>query len=160
MLKKIILIHQAKSDITEVIAKRMKEIIEKYEHNCQIYQDKEIKKYLKSQSDFFQSYDIICLIFVKPVLTLSMPPHRFLKIIRKLKIVKIDKKKKVIGFALARHNKIFVNKYNIPEEAEDNFFRKFLNKTASAGHIYHIGCVKRESEIALKDFDNLIRNLK
>ena len=44
MLKKIILIHQTKSDSTEVITKKMKEIIEKYENNCEIYRDKNSRK--------------------------------------------------------------------------------------------------------------------
>ena len=58
---KAIIIYNTATGNTRAIANKMKEILEKNNHECYIYRDKDIKNDVKTNPQFFDSYALICL---------------------------------------------------------------------------------------------------
>ena len=61
MVMKAIIIYNTMTGNTKAIANSMKKIFEKYNHECDIYRDKEIRNDVEKNPQYFESYDILCL---------------------------------------------------------------------------------------------------
>ena len=141
---KSIIIYNTRSGNTEELGNKMKDILEKYGHECDIYRDKNIKVQIKKQQDFFNSYDLVCFgsctHFWAPAIMFKL----FLKIIRKQNL----KNKKLICFASSGDIKSWVKTC-----------KKIQKKFTQLEHIGNIGCSYRENEETIKNFDEIIKNL-
>ena len=58
---KVIIVYNTATGKTRTIANKMKEILERYDHTCDIYRDKEIKKEVITNPQYFDSYDLLYL---------------------------------------------------------------------------------------------------
>ncbi len=143
---KSIIIYNTRSGNTELLGKKMKEILEKYGHECEIHRDKTIKKKILPQDDFLPSYDLICLGSCVHGNSPAFFPFR--KITKKIASLDL-KNKKMIFFGTSGGPKGWLKSCQ--------FIR---TKITNINHIANIGCIKRENEEALKNFDNIIKNLK
>ena len=56
-----IIIYDTATGNTRAIANKMKEVLEKYNHECDIYRDKDIQNEIKSNPHYFDSYTLVCL---------------------------------------------------------------------------------------------------
>lgn len=142
---KTIIIYNTRSGNTELLAKKMKEILEKYGHECQIFRDKAIKSKIKSQPNFCESYELICLGSPVHAAGPAFSFRKFLKTLSKLNL----REKKLIIFATS-------GSPNMWKTTCEKIQKKIPN-TKSLGIV---GCIRRENESAIKDFDAIITNLK
>ena len=58
---KPIIIYNTATGNTKAIANKMKQVLEKYNHKCDIYRDKDIKEEIRTNPHYFDSYELICL---------------------------------------------------------------------------------------------------
>lgn len=136
---KVILIYNTKSGNTQVLAEKMKEILEKNGHECEIYRDKQIKKKL----NIIEKFDLLCLGSCVHIGGPAFSFRGFLKKISKLNL----KEKKLICFATAGDPQYLESTYN--------FIKKKLPQLENIGNF---GCVERENKNALEDFENAVAN--
>ena len=58
---KAIIVYNTATGHTRFIADRMKEILEKYKHECVVHRDKSIKNEVSVNQHYFDAYNLICL---------------------------------------------------------------------------------------------------
>ena len=58
---KAIIIYNTATGNTRAIARKMREILIKYNHQCDIYRDSDIKNQVRNNPRYFDPYDLICL---------------------------------------------------------------------------------------------------
>lgn len=79
---KAIIIYNTVTGNTRAIAAKMKEILGKYNHACELHRDKEIKRDVKNDRHYFDSFELIllgsCTHGAKPALSFN----KFIQIIK------------------------------------------------------------------------------
>ncbi len=138
---KSIIIYNTKSGNTQELAEKMKDILIKYNHESEIYRDKEIKKTPEIVNDF----NLMCI---------GSPTHvggpayfPFRKLVKKISKLNM-KNKKLVCFATSASDDKWKNVCK--------YIRKKIDK---AKHIADIGCKKRENEEAIAEFKKIMKTL-
>ena len=143
---KSIIIYNTRSGNTELLGTKMKEILEKYGHECDLYRDKNIKTQILTQNDFLSPYNLLCIGSCVHGNAPAFFPFR--KIMKKIATLDLTNKKMIV-FATSGGPKGWIKTCGI--------IRK---KLPNINPIANIGCEKKENKEALKNFDNIIKNLK
>jgi len=124
----------------------MCKILEKYNHECEIYRDKTVKDKILTQENYFDPYDLICL---------GSPTHGgapaifpFRKILNNIAEQDFSGKK-FIFFGTSKG-----------AEGWRSMVKTIQKKMVNINHIGNIGCIRRKNEEALQNFDQIVKNLK
>jgi len=142
---KTIIIFNTRSGNTELLATKMKETLEKYNHECEIFRDKKIKKKIKTQIAFIKEYD---LIFLGSPVHAGGPAFSFRKVIKSAaKLDLADKKFMFFGTSSTA-------------KGWKKMCTKVQKKMTNTNYIGNIGCIKQKNKEALENFDNIIKNMK
>ena len=141
---KAIIIYNTKTGNTEEFAKKMEDILKKYNFECNTFRDKNIKSAVYNQVDFFDAYDLLC--FGSCVHAMSAA-FSFKKLLKKMPKQNLDGKK-LVCFATSGAQNAWIKACKK--------IQKYLPKCE---HIGNIGCAEKENEKALKDFEELIKKV-
>lgn len=142
---KSIIIYNTKSGNTEELANKMKDVLEKNGHNTDIYRDKDIRPEIESNENFFDPYDLLVLGSCTHAMAPAISFKGLLKVIKKRNI----KNKKLVCFGTS---------------GGPNFWARtckgIRKRFPQLEHMGDIGCVERNNEEAITDFEELVQNLK
>jgi len=143
-IMKSIIIYNTRSGNTEELANKMKDILQKNGHEADIYRDKDIKSQIQNNEKFFDSYDLL----VFGSCTHAMAPARsfksLLKVIKKQNI----QNKKLICFGTSGGSDLW-------KKACKGIQKRF----PQLDHIGDIGCVERDNDGAMKEFEELVKKI-
>ncbi len=139
---KSIIIYNTRSGNTKLFGEKMKEILEKNGHECQIFRDKQVK----SNPKVVEPFDLLCLGTAIHAGGPAFFPFRgFIKKISQLNLMN----KKLICFATSGDVKMWKHGCD--------WIKKKLPKLE---HVANVGCVKKENSQAIADFENAVKKLK
>ena len=139
---KAIIIYNTKTGNTEEFARKMEDILKKYNFEVNNYRDKNIKSSVYNQEDFFDSCDLLCFGSCVHAMSAAFSFKKFLKKMPKQNL----EGKKLICFATSGAQSAWIKACKK--------IQKYLPK---CDHIGNIGCAEKENEKALKDFEELIK---
>ncbi|MHA1231150.1 MAG: flavodoxin family protein [Candidatus Helarchaeota archaeon] len=140
---KSLIFYNTRSGNTKGLAEKLKEILEKKGYDCVIYRDKEIKKDLKKLED----YELLLIGSCTHIGGPAFFPFRcILKKIRKMDSLK---DKYLICFATSKDPKDW--------KKTCGYIKK---KLAHLKYIGEVGCVEKEYQNALEEFEKVISNIK
>lgn len=139
-----IIIYNTITGNTRKIADKMKEILEKYNHECTIFRDKEIKKDIKENSQYFNPYDLILL---GSCTHGAKPATSFNKFINIIKNYTLDKKY-LICFSSSGGPEVWKDTC---KEIQKNF--------PEMHHLGNFGCAFKKFDSTIKDFEELVKGL-
>jgi flavorubredoxin len=141
---KAIIIYNTMSGNTEELANKMKLTLEKYNHTVDIYRDKNVKDKIKRERDFLKPYDLLCLGSCTHAKTAAFSFKKFLKIVAKQNL----ENKKLICFGTSGGANVWKKTCESIE-----------NKLPQLEHIGNIGCLEKENEDAVREFEEIIKKL-
>ena len=130
---------------TEELANKMKDVLEKYEHEVVVLRDKKLKSQLKENEDFLAAYDLLCL----GSCTHADAPSSGIKRVVKAVAEKKLQNKKLLCFGTSGGPTNWKNACKRIQEALPDF-----------EHVGDVGCLERENEDTINDFEELVKNLK
>lgn len=139
---KALIIYNTMSGNTEDLANKMKSILEKYNHECDKFRDKNIKLQVKENSNFFDSYNLICLGSCTHAFAPAISFKRFLKKIPRENLAN----KKLICFATSGN-----------KNAWKTTCKKIQKKIPELEHIGNIGCIEKENDDAVSALEDLMK---
>ena len=139
---KAIIIFNTKTGNTEAIANKLKEILKKYNHQYDIFRDKDIKNDVKTNPHYFDSYDLICL---GSCTHGNQPAMKFNKFIKSIKSYDL-KGKSLICFSSSAG-----------PENWNSTCNKIKNLFPEMTHIGNFGCVKKNFDSTIKHFEDLVK---
>ena len=142
-MKAIIIYHTATGN-RRAIAIKMKEILEKYNHECNIYRDKNIKNEVKTNPQYFDSYNLICLGSCTHGGQSAIKFKKFIKSIQNYNF----KGKSLLCFSSSGGPEVWNNTCN---KIKDSF--------PEMTHIGNFGCMRKKNDSAIKQFEELVKNL-
>lgn len=141
---KTIIIFHSKSGNTEELANKMKDVLGKSNHECEVHQAKSIKNQLINEEGFLNSYDLLCL---GSCVHANSPAMGFKKTLKKMHKDSL-KGKKLICFSTA---------------GSPNTWEKTCTKiqklVPQCEHTGNVGCKKRENQSAIKSFEEIVKKL-
>ena len=143
---KCIIIYNTRSGNTELLGKEMCKILEKYNHECEIFRDKTVKQKILTQTNYFDPYDLICL--GSPCHGSSPAFFPFRKILKNIAQRDLNGKK-FIFFGTSGG-----------AGGWKSMVKRIHKMMVNINHIGNIGCIKRKNEEALQNFDQIVKNLK
>lgn len=140
-----IIIYNTATGNTKAIAYRMREILEKYNHKCDIYRDKDIYNAVKNNSHYFDSYNILCL---------GSCTHGFQPAISFKTFIQNFKHYDLKGKSLACFS----------TSGGPGFWEgtcnTIKNNFPTMNHIGNFGCSLRNYASTIKNFEELVKTLK
>jgi flavodoxin len=139
-----IIIYNTATGNTRAIANKMKEILTKYNHECDVYRDKDIKKRVKNNPHYFDSYDILCL---GSCTHGAQPALSFISFIENFKNYKLEGKNLVCFSSSASPN------------GWKETCKKIRNDFPEMNHIGNFGCSLRFYDSTIRSFEGLIKTL-
>jgi flavodoxin len=142
---KTIIIYNTMTGNTKAIAKKMKEILEKYNHQCEVYRDKEIKNEIQAKPQYFDSYDLICL---GSCTHGGQPAISFKSFINSIKTYDLGGKS-LICFSSSGFPSIWKGTCN-----------NIKNSFPEMNHVGNFGCSFKSYDSTMKDFEDLVKNIK
>lgn len=138
---KAIIIYNTRSGNTELLAEKIKEILEKNGHECEIYRDKKIKK----TPNIVEGFDILCLGSCAHFFGPAFSPFRGLL----KKFAKLDlKDKKLIAFGTSGG-----------PNGWQQVCKHIQKKVPQLEHLGSFGCIKRENEDLFVDIEKFVKDL-
>ncbi|TFG07098.1 MAG: hypothetical protein EU539_05935 [Promethearchaeota archaeon] len=141
---KSLIIYNTKSGNTEELANKMKTLLEQNGHSTDLYRDKDVRAQIKEQENFFEPYDLLCLGSCTHAMSAARSFKKFLKKIPQEDLVS----KKLICFGTS---------------GGPNMWKKacesIKKKVPGMQHIGDIGCVEKENDQAIKEFETLMNTL-
>ena len=143
-MKAIIVYHTATGN-TRAIANKMKEILEKHEHDCEIFRDKSIKKEIKTNPQYFKSYDLICL---GSCTHGSQPAIKFKSFIKNIRNQDL-KDKSLVCFSSSGGAEVWKETCN-----------KIKEELPEMNHIGNFGCSLKNYDSTIRNFEELVKKLK
>jgi len=139
-----VIVYNTTTGNTEDLAYKIKNLLEKFGHQCEIFRDDKIYLKVRNNLDFFKPYDIICLGSCTHALSPALSFQTFLRRVKKHKL----KDKKLLCFATSATP----NSWEITCKKVQEMFPE-LN------HIGNIGCTQRNNENAIENFKLILNNL-
>ena len=141
---KAIIIYNTATGNTKAIANRMKQVLEKYNHKCDIYRDKDIKEEIRTNPHYFDSYELICL---GSCTHGAQPALSFKSFINN--IIRYDLKgKSLVCFSSSGFPGVWEGTCNAIK-------RNFPNMN----HIGDFGCSLRNYTSTIRKFEEVVKNL-
>lgn len=141
---KAIIIYNTATGNTRAIANKMKEILKKYNHKGHIFRDKDIKNEVKTNPQYFDSYDLLCL---GSCTHGAQPAISFISFIENFKNYNL-KGKFLVCFS---------------SSASPNGWKETCNKIRNdfpeMNHVGNFGCSWRFYDSTIKNFEKLIKTL-
>jgi flavodoxin len=138
---KAIVVYNTRSGNTKELAEKMKIVLVKYNHKCDVFRDKEIKK----TPEIVEKYDVVAI--GSPTHGNAPARSPFRGLVKEIVKRRIDGKK-LICFATSA--------------GEENW-RKVCSwiseKLVAMDHVGDIGCVKHDNEEAITSFEKLVKKL-
>lgn len=141
---KSIIVYNTMTGNTEDLAYKMKEALESYGHQYDIYRDDKIYLNVRNDLEFFRSYDLICFGSCTHALSPAISFQTFLRRVKKHKL----KDKKLLCFATSATP----NSWEIT-------CKKIHQMFPELNHIGNIGCTQRNNENAIESFKLILNNL-
>ena len=141
---KSLIIFSSMSGNTEELGNKMKEVLEKYNHEVDIVRDKKFKTKLKENEDFLEQYELLCVGSCTHANNASSGTKRVTKTIAEKKL----ENKKLLCFGTSGGPMAWQNACKDIQEALPDF-----------EHVGDIGCSERKNEDTIKDFEDLVKNL-
>jgi flavodoxin len=129
---------------TKDLALKMKKVLEKYNHEVEIYRDSALKRKISDQKNFFDPYDLMCLGSCTHAFAPAVSFSSFLNIMKKHDLGN----KKLACFATSATS------------AWEGTCKNIQKRFPNLQHIGNFGCSVRSNQRTLRNFDECIRNLK
>jgi len=129
---------------TKELAFKMKDVIERNGHICDIHRDNKLKNHVRGNKDFFSQYDLICLGSCTHGWAPAFSFGMFLNSIKKHEF----------------ENQMFVCfATSASPTAWEGTCKNIKKRFPKLNHIGNFGCSLRNNKETIKQFDNLIKNL-
>lgn len=141
---KAIVVYNTITGNTEDLADKIKNVLEQYEYQCEIFRDDKIYLNVRNNLDFFNSYDLLCLGSCTHALSPALSFQTFIRRIKKHKL----KNKKLLCFATSATP----NSWEIT-------CKKIREMLPELNHIGNIGCTQRNNENAIEICKLILDNL-
>ena len=129
---------------TKAIARKMNEIFEKYKHECDIHRDKEIRKEVEKNSNYFENYDILCLGSCTHGASPAISFNTFMN--------------SFINYNLDSKSLICFSSSGFPNVWK-NTCKNITEKFPKMNHLGNFGCTLRKIDTMMKSFEDLIKGL-
>ncbi|MHA2401032.1 MAG: flavodoxin family protein [Promethearchaeota archaeon] len=141
---KTIIIYNTATGNTRAIANKMKEVLEKYNHECDIYRDKDIQNEIKSNPHFFDSYTLVCLGSCTHGFQPAITFKKFIYIIKDYDL----KGKSLVCFSSSGGQQWWKETCN-----------KIKNSFPEMNHVGNFGCSLRRYDSTIKNFEEFVETL-
>ena len=141
---KAIIIYHTLTGNTSTIANKMKEILVEYDHDCDIYRDKDIKDEVKTNPHYFDSYDLICL---GSCTHGAQPAIKFKKFLKSIKNYDL-KGKSLACFSTSGGVDVWKETCN-----------KIKKIFPGMNHIGNFGCATKNYDSTIRSFEELVQTL-
>ena len=138
---KAVVIYNTRSGNTKELGGKLKEVLEKYNHECDIFRDKEIKK----TPEVVKDYDFLCV--GSPVHAGGPAIFPFRGLLKKISKLDLDGKR-LVSFSTSSG----VNAWK-------KVCKSIKKRLPNLDYVDSVGCVKKENEEAIKSFETIIKNL-
>ena len=139
---KAIIIYNTATGNTRAIANKMKEILIRYNHDCEIYRDSDISTRVRNNPHYFDPYDLICL---GSCTHAFQPAFSFKTFIQKIKRYDL-RDKQLICFSSSGAPGVW--------EGTCNVIKKEFH---SMKHIGNFGCSLRNYDSTIRNFEELVK---
>ncbi|MFX0076868.1 MAG: flavodoxin family protein [Candidatus Hermodarchaeota archaeon] len=142
---KTIIIYNTTTGNTKAIANKMKDILEKYNHKCEVFRDKEIKNDIQSNPQYFNFYGLICL---GSCTHGGQPAISFMSFINSIKSYDLEGKD-LVCFSSSGIPGIWKATCN-----------KIMKSLPEMNHIGNFGCSFKNYDSTMKEFEELVKIIK
>ena len=141
---KAIIVYNTATGNTRAIANKMEEVLEKNNHECDINRDKEIRNDVKTNPQFFDSYDLLCL---GSCTHGGQPAISFISFINNIKGYNLNGK-----FLVCFSSSGFPGAWKATCTTINTNF-------SDMNHIGSFGCSLRSYNSTIKSFEDLVKTL-
>lgn len=135
-----IIVYNTMTGNTRDLASKMKNVLEKFDIEVDIYPDNKIKNKVRTTKTFFKSYDLLCFGSCTHTWAPALSFSSFLNIVKKHELAG----KKLICFATSASSTAW-------QDTCKNIKRRFPNLE----HLGNFGCSNRNSTNTLREFNKL-----
>ena len=141
---KAIIIYNTATGNTRQIAKKIREILEKYNHKCDLYRDKEIKDEIKANPQYFDSYELICL---GSCTHGNRPAKSFIKFMSTIETYDLTGKSLVCFSS------------SLGPEGWKETCNEIKEKFSEMNHLGNFGCVSKKYNSTIRNFEEFVKTL-
>ncbi|MHA2287319.1 MAG: flavodoxin family protein [Promethearchaeota archaeon] len=139
-----IIIYNTATGNTRAIARKLRKILIKYNHECDIYRDSDIKNRVRYNSHYFDSYDLLCLGSCTHAFQPAISFKTFIQIIKRYNL----KDKSLVCFSSSGAPGVWEGTCNT---IKSNF--------PTMNHRGNFGCSLRNYNSTIRNFEEFVKNL-
>jgi flavodoxin len=141
---KAIIIYNTATGNTRAIARKMRETLVKYHHECDIYRDSDVKHQVRNNPQYFDRYELICLGSCTHALQPAVSFKAFIQIFKRYDL----KGKFLVCFSSSGAPGVW-------EGTCDTIRKNF----STMNHLGNFGCSLRNYSSTIRNFEEVVKKL-